>query len=189
MKIFIGVLTVCILGFLGINFFLREGEEFGLLDKEKSLDVRNIDDFIEETNNSQELNDKEKISNIFLLNMRANAGCDNSARNKVIASDSISLISKGSSCSKMKREAECNPQEDYEIEINGDKAVLYYLPYGHSGSNPYFFLLEDGSWKIDYLKMSKTISMVGSGCSSGWSWRSDGKSYFCSMFLGKNCPE
>lgn len=90
----------------------------------------------------------------------------------------------------MASERKCHVGKDTAVQVRGNTAVLYFPPFNHDEGWPFFFSKENGEWKIDYYTMANGITMLGSGCDTGWAWRNSGiKEQFCSYFLSGDCPD
>ncbi|MCK5123272.1 MAG: hypothetical protein KAQ87_03960 [Candidatus Pacebacteria bacterium] len=132
--------------------------------------------------------DTEKIEDVFMMRLEAQKNCDIELSNSIITEKSKEIIH--STCSNMANERKCYVRKDFKILAKSDTAILYFSPFNHKTGWPFFFAKEDGKWKIDMHKMAFGITMGGSGCATGWSWRDDEiVEEFCGYFEEGECPE
>ena len=138
-----------------------------------------------------EKTDTEKIGIVFNAFLEAEKNCDIDLANSVLTEKSKEIMHY--TCSNMIAEYECYKDvtdNDYEIYVKNDKAILHFNSFSHKEGWPFFFTKENGEWKIDFYKMAFGISMGGSGCATGWGWRSEEMvEEFCSYFKKGECPE
>ncbi|MCK5475170.1 MAG: hypothetical protein KAI71_01125 [Candidatus Pacebacteria bacterium] len=135
--------------------------------------------------------DEEKIKILFGTFLLAEKNCDINLANAVLTEKSKEIMHY--TCSNMSAEYKCYKDitdNDYGIYVKNDKAILHFNSFSHKEGWPFFFEKENGEWKIDFHKMAFGISMGGSGCATGWGWRSEEiMKEFCSYFKKGECPE
>jgi len=91
-------------------------------------------------------------------------------------------------CNNMKREVDCNGGAKMNFKIKDNSAVAYIYPLSYESDNPYFFLKEEGEWRLDLSEMAKNLTMKGGSC-EGWTWRTNSsKEEFCFFFEEGSCP-
>lgn len=136
----------------------------------------------------QPANDKEAVEMVYKKYLQAGKECDIKAVESLVTKKSNDIAN--FTCSNLADEIKCYEGREYRIRVQADSAVVYLAPFGHNIENPMFFTRENGQWKLDLYKMSQGLTMVGSGCDSGWNWRSrELKEHFCSFFRPGHCPE
>jgi hypothetical protein len=139
-------------------------------------------------NNTNISDDTLAINKVFSDFLSAEARCDIDTAVNLITKKSKKIVN--FTCSNMNAERKCYVGRPYKIKHNQNSGVLYILPFSHKIENPFFFTKENGEWKIDLYKMSNGLTMLGSGCDSGWAWSNINlKNEFCSYFNKNECPD
>lgn len=128
----------------------------------------------------------EKISRVLNDYFEAEKVCNKSLAEELITKRSRKMVR--FTCSNMKKEVLCNGGVKMEFVVKDGEAVAYPVDFSYKKDNPYFFLKEEGAWKLDLYKMANNLTMLGSDC-DGWAWRtSSSKGMFCSFFEDGKCP-
>ncbi|MFH1447909.1 MAG: hypothetical protein ABIG39_03530 [Candidatus Micrarchaeota archaeon] len=157
---------------IGCNGSVDDGTDGG---------VTSVDSYLTE-------GDKSAVIGVFNKNLDAMKNCDIELHNALVTKESLEILHP--TCSNMRNERKCYVGKAVSVLVRDDEAVMYFPPFNHKEGWPIFFAKEDGKWKIDYHKMAFGISMGGSGCDTGWSWRNQEiKDDFCSYFEGYVCPD
>lgn len=116
-------------------------------------------------------NDKKEILIAYYKYLSAEKQCDKESVNELLTKDSLSVVRL--TCANMLSEMKCYENRDYKIAVSGNSGVVYLIPFSQKIENPIFFTKENSIWKVDLKKMSEGLTMSGSSCDSGWSWRNE----------------
>jgi len=131
--------------------------------------------------------EEELVEQTFNAYLNAGEDCDIEAATFLITNESKQITR--FTCSNMANEMRCSIGRDYEILVDGGRAILYFIPY-KVGHPPYFFEKEDGIWKFDFLDMAFGIVFYGTSCDAAWGWRDPSlREEFCSYFPEGECPD
>lgn len=132
--------------------------------------------------------DEQLVKEVFEMKLEAMKNCNTELANTLITEESKEIIR--FTCSNMTNERKCYINKTTIVRIKENKATLYFPPFNHGSGWPFFFTKENGQWKIDYYEMSNGITMLGSGCNTGWAWRrEETRDKFCNFFPTGECPD
>jgi len=164
------LLLLILLGFSLLKFINNDNTSF---DRSKSVD---------------NFNSPEKmIRNTYGGYIDAGLSCDKDKAYSLITNKSSKIVN--FTCANMAAEAMCYNKDRGNIEIFGDQAIIYTVPFSYKNENPIFFLFENGDWKLDLYAMSLGLTMIGSECDSGWRFSNIKlKDRFCLHFKAGMCP-
>jgi hypothetical protein len=151
-----------------------------------------IVDFIDKTQSQNTIRnlstDTMSVEEVFEAQLESMKNCDIELADSLMSKESKKIVH--FTCSNMANERKCYIDKKTEIHTKENTAMLYFPPFNYDSGWPYFFIKEDGAWKIDTYEMANGITMLGGGCDTGWRWRNTKtRDKFCSFFSSGECPD